>query len=53
MSQWFLGFSEFPEFSEFNESSALFRENSIVSIRVMWNQEIHTIPQFLTERKRK
>ena len=30
MLQWFLRFSEFPEFTEFNESSAPFRENSIV-----------------------
>ena len=28
MPQWFLRFSEFPEFAEFNESSAPFRENS-------------------------
>ena len=30
MPQWFLRFSEFPEFTEFNESPAPFRENSIV-----------------------
>ena len=30
MPQWFLRFSEFPQFTEFNESSAPFRENSIV-----------------------
>ena len=29
MPQWFLGFSEFPEFTEVNESSAPFRENPI------------------------
>ena len=27
MPQWFLRFSEFPEFREFNESSAPVREN--------------------------
>ena len=29
MLQWFLRFSEFPEFTDFSESSAPFRENSI------------------------
>ena len=29
MTQWFFRFSKFPESSEFNESFALFRENSI------------------------
>ena len=31
MPQRFFRFSEFPEFSEFNETSAPFRENSIVT----------------------
>ena len=34
MLQWFLRFSEFPEFTEFNESSAPFRENSIVNTSI-------------------
>ena len=30
MPQWYLRFSEFPEFTEFNESSAPFKENPII-----------------------
>ena len=38
MLQWFLIFSEFPDFTEFNESSAPFRENSIDIISVSYTR---------------
>ena len=43
MLQWFLRFPEFAEFTEFNESSAPFRENSIVKQEILfatWAREV-------------
>ena len=44
MPQWFLRFSEIPEFTKFNDNSALFRENPILYfIRCLFHQHENVI----------